>query len=444
MKKFSSNSSFKIIRVSDKKCQELSFNTYYQFEAKKFDTIELSNDKDVYEIVLENPDIDAIITQSENKEDREYENIMKLPNYFKRRWFHFKDYYNHGIDIALAITNSQYSGFRRPLFSIVTPLYNTKLEYFKKTYKSLTNQILNDWEWILVDDSPQKLNDVYDFIKKQKDVRLRYYRIKPTHGNIGLSKWRANCLSNGQWLIELDHDDMLPYWSLVSIKQAIDAYPNNMFIYSDNGTINENDMFIGPLYGENGFGLGFGFHYDSPLPNGKTEPADASCPINNATIRHIVGMPNHFRCWNRDFYFKIGGHNVYQRIADDYELLVRSFLHTRFTHIPISCYYQRFDGNNSQYNDKTEVRNIDDIQRRVRLASIYYDEAIHNRLEELGADDSKWIKGDPYETAMLYHSDYNMKNVEDIFIPEWAKNNMPKIDYKVKPKEENTENENNN
>ena len=32
------------------------------------------------------------------------------------------------------------------------------------------------------------------------------------------------------------------------------------------------------------------------------------------------------------------------RIADDYELVVRSFLHTKFTHIPVCCYMQRFDG----------------------------------------------------------------------------------------------------
>ena len=58
--------------------------------------------------------------------------------------------------------------------------------------------------------------------------------------------------------------------------------------------------------------------------------------------------------WVRHFYFGIGGHNKFMRIADDYELLVRSFLYTRFTHIPVCCYAQRFDGNNSQYKNEYE------------------------------------------------------------------------------------------
>ena len=64
------------------------------------------------------------------------------------------------------------------------------------------------------------------------------------------------------------------------------------------------------------------------------------------------------------------------RIADDYELLVRTFLYTKYTHIPVCCYAQRFDGTNSQYADNVDSDgqgNIHDIQRRVRLTSIYYD-----------------------------------------------------------------------
>ena len=145
--------------------------------------------------------------------------------------------------------------------------------------------------------------------------------------------------------------------------------------------------------------------------------------MTNATIRYIVGVPNHFRCWERNFYFEIGGHNQSQRIADDYELLVRSFLKTKFTHIECCCYAQRFDGNNSQYQkneDSDGQGNIDDIQRRTRLISIFYDEAIHNRLEEVGLDDSKWIKGDPYITAHEYEGDKNAKHYEDVYLPKGA------------------------
>ena len=149
---------------------------------------------------------------------------------------------------------------------------------------------------------------------------------------------------------------------------------------------------------------------------------DSSGPINNATIRYIVGAPNHFRCWERNFYFSIGGHNQTQRIADDYELIVRSFLHTKFTHIKCCCYAQRFHDNNSQYTknkDSDGQGNIEDIQRRTRLISIYYDQLIHNRLEEIGLTDSKWIKGDPYKTANIYEKIHSPEIYEDVYIPKW-------------------------
>lgn len=423
IQKFSNNSSYKIIHIIDTECDPPKFDTYYQFEAHDYDVIQLNDDSEVYDIILNNDHIDAIVTQSIINKDIDYKNLCNLPEYWKRRWLHYDTYDNYGIEIGLYINSWELSGSCNPLFSITTPLYNTNIEYFKCAYNSLCAQTINDWEWILVDDSPVENKELIEYITNLKDIRIKYYRIKPTNGNIGLSKWRANCMSTGKWLIEFDHDDMLCYWTLETIKDAIDAYPNNKFIYSDNTTIDENDNITEPLYGETGFGMGFGHSYQSPMPNGSFIRTDSSGPTNNATIRHIVGIGNHVRCWERNFYFSIGGHNQTCRIADDYELVVRSFLHTKFTHIPICCYMQRFDGNNSQYNGDTSIPNIDDIQRRVRLISIYYDEAIHNRLEELGSNDDKWIKGDPYETANKYIGDQTLKILDDKYIPEWAKNN---------------------
>lgn len=423
MKKFSKNSSYKIIHISDSECKPLKFDTYYQFEAHDYDIIELEDDSEVYDIILNNDQIDAIITQSIIHKDIDYKNLCNLPEYLRRRWVHYNDYENYGIEIGLFINEWELSGYSTPLFSITTPLYNTNIEYFKRAYDSIVNQTINDWEWILVDDSPKVNKKLVDYIVSLKDIRLKYYRIKPTNGNIGLSKWRTNCMSTGKWLIEFDHDDMLCWWTLETIKEAIEKYPNNKFIYSDNTTIDADDYITEPLYGESGFGMGFGHSYQSPTPNKDiTIRTDSSGPTNNATIRHIVGIGNHFRCWERNFYFSIGGHNQTCRIADDYELVVRSFLHTKFTHIPVCCYMQRFDGNNSQY-ENTDIPNIEDIQRRVRLISIHYDEDIHNRLEELGSPDDKWIKGDPYETAAKYDGDKTLNALDDIYLPEWSQKN---------------------
>ena len=420
MKKFSSNSSYKIIRICDNENVELTFDTYYSWEKRNFDIINIPNDNNLIDIILENNEVDAIVIQKDKEE--QYNNLEKLPDYYKRKVYAYNTDGNYGIDLALSINNDQLSHYSDPLFSIVTPLYNTNLEYFKYAYQSLCEQTLNDWEWILIDDSQEPLNNIKQFIKSQKDVRLKYFRIGPTKGNIGLSKWRGNCMSTGKWLIEFDHDDMLFYWTLQTIKDAIDLYPNNKFIYSDNTTIDENNDITDCLYGKDyEWGLGYGYSYMSKVPIGEIR-TDASGPMNNATIRYIVGVPNHFRCWERNFYFSIGGHNQTQRIADDYELIVRSFLYTKFTHIKCCCYAQRFDGNNSQYKkneDSDGQGNIEDIQRRTRLISIYYDKLIHDRLEEVGLTDSEWIKGDPYKTAHIYEKIHSPEVYEDVYIPKW-------------------------
>ena len=421
MLKFSNNSSYKILRITDDPNVNLTFNTYYTFEKRNFDVINVENDNDLVDYILENPDISAIVIQFKG-EIPNLKNLLKLPDYYKRRVFKFDCESDHGIELALKVTKLELTHINDPLFSFVTPLYETKLEYFKYTYQSLCRQNINDWEWVLVDDSPEPLTYIQDFIKTVKDVRLRYFRIAPTNGNIGLSKWRGNCMSKGRWLIELDHDDVIMDWCLDTIVKAIKKYPKNRFIYSDNTTIDQNNKITPCQYGEDySFGLGYGHSYESPTPLGnKTIRTDSTGPVNNACIRHIVGVPNHFRCWERDFYFSIGGHNQSVRIADDYELLVRSFLGTKFTHIMACCYAQRFDGGNSQYKESKDTDgqgNIHDIQRRVRLTAIHYDKAIHNRLIELGLNDDKWVEGDPYETCKIYEKLHLPDVCEDQFFP---------------------------
>jgi len=437
--KFSTNSSYKIIRICNDPNIKLTFDTYYLWEKRNFDIIniigesnEFNNGRNIINaitnVILENNEVDAIVFQSDTMNDNKFNILNSLPEYYKRKLYYYDTKNNYGIDLALRINKDQLTHYSDPLFSIITPLYNTNLKYFKQAYQSLCDQTLNDWEWVLTDDSPEPLHDIKEFIESQRDVRLKYFRIGPTDGNIGLSKWRGNCMSTGKWLIEFDHDDMLYPWTLQTIKEAIEAFPDNKFIYSDNTTIDANNNVTKCMYGKDyEWGMGYGHSYISKTPIGGIR-TDASGPITNATIRHIVGVPNHLRCWERNFYFSIGGHNQTQRIADDYELIVRSFLKTKFTHISLCCYAQRFDGNNSQYKDNKDTDgqgNINDIQRRVRLISIYYGDEIHNRLEQVGLDDSKWISGDPYETAHVYKKlhtkgEYN-KIYEDIYIPEWTK-----------------------
>ena len=107
--------------------------------------------------------------------------------------------------------------------------------------------------------------------------------------------------------------------------------------------------------------------------------------ISPKTIRHIVAAPNHLRAWRRDIYFKIGGHNRLLHVADDFEIMLRTFLETRMVHIPRLGYVQYHD----ERQNTQRLRNKE-IQRHVRFLRWRYDRLIHERFLELGIDDYIW------------------------------------------------------
>ncbi len=102
--------------------------------------------------------------------------------------------------------------------------------------------------------------------------------------------------------------------------------------------------------------------------------------INGITISHLVGLPNHPRAWTRDCYHLIGGHREELLVADDYDMLVRTFLSTKYVAIPDLLYiqYRNENGDNSTF-----LRNKQ-IQILVGELNSYYNSRIKTRLQELG------------------------------------------------------------
>jgi hypothetical protein len=108
--------------------------------------------------------------------------------------------------------------------------------------------------------------------------------------------------------------------------------------------------------------------------------------INPLSIRFNISMPNHVRMWRKDVYNQIGGHSKYFPVADDYELIVRTFLHTKMIHVKKMLYLQWNNRNSTVDN------NAKDINRRARLIRDHYDKQIHDRILVLGKKDWNWDK----------------------------------------------------
>lgn len=341
--------------------------------------------------------IDLIVVQCDNNyndKDELYDYFETLPRYYKRRILIYNDWQNHAKDLY-NILYRQLDNTCNPFISFVTPLYKTNKKYFYELYSSLQAQNINDWEWIIVDDSPE--GEELKFAKETAsyDMRVFYYRIEPTHGNIGLAKWRANCMSSGNWLMEVDHDDILLPETVDFIKDASEKYKDAGFIYSSTANLDENNNFIDKIYGDY-FAYCFGVNdivwnndYNKYIPF-------ISTPINECTIMDIISAPNHLRCWRRDIYFSIGGHSQYIRACDDYELIVRTFLNTKFINIYYPLYIQRFAGQNSQYKDN----NIIDINNRKIYIRNYYFKQLKEKFKK--TYNIEIIGNNPDETIQYY------------------------------------------
>jgi len=282
----------------------------------------------------------------------------------------------------------------RSRFSIFTPVYKTG-ERIRRTYDGLKNQIWTNWEWVIVDDSPDE--ETWEILKEisDKDYRVKLNRVYPlTGGNVGLAKHRAAMLCDGDWLVELDHDDYLTSECLSTCNDAIEKFPDGKFLYTNCSEIYDDGEpkyydhdWSGNWYGrhDNYFDFGYAGH-EWVNVDGENILGHFYPDVNPLTIRFNISMPNHARMWERNFYHEIGGHNKKTPVADDLEIIIRSFLKTRMIHVKKVLYFQ--------YNNRNSTvdNNANDINRRARLIRDYYDAAIHNRITELGFHDWNWIE----------------------------------------------------
>jgi O-antigen biosynthesis protein len=318
---------------------------------------------------------------------RRFERLFAAPLDVRRRWVHFDTPPAAAVLAARALavfvdvaTNDRLLG--EPLVSVFTPTYQTG-DRLRRPYESLIAQLYTNWEWVVYDDSPD--DETYTALREiaRNDQRVRIFRGDGNWGAIGEVKRRLCGLARGSILVELDHDDELTPLCVGSLVEAFARFPDAGFAYTDCAEVFEDGEPAG--YPE-GWGYGFGsYRWERFRENDYLVTNFPS--VNAKTIRNIAGTPNHARAWRRSAYEAIGGHSSEVHVADDYELMLRTFLQTRIVHVKRFGYIQYLGrgGENTQ-----RVRNKE-IQRLVGLFQARYENEIHDRFVELGIDDFIWV-----------------------------------------------------
>lgn len=133
-----------------------------------------------------------------------------------------------------------------PLFSIVTPVYEPPVDVLGDTIASVLAQDHDDWEWLLVDDcSPTEA--VRELIREHaaRDPRIRLVE-RATNGHIVAASNDGIEAARGEFIVLLDHDDLLTPGALSANARQIARHPDVDYLYSDEDKVDDD----GRLYDE--------------------------------------------------------------------------------------------------------------------------------------------------------------------------------------------------
>lgn len=356
--------------------------------------------------------VDAIVTIGDRSI---WGDLLHMPFEYRKKWTHLDVFDAEAIAsniIATFLGNIERED-KMVSFSFFTCTYNSSREKLERLYNSMKAQTYNEWNWYIIDDSVD--NRTTDILDSFEDPRITIIKNHSIHGNIGFNKHVVAMAADGDFLCEVDHDDELTNDCLEQLLAAYERFPDTDFMYSNALELK------GPektpiLYGK-GWGWGEGLT-KTEVVNGKKYTFSESPAVNPFSIRTIYAQPNHIRCWRRDFYRNIGGHNPEMSVLDDQELIIRTFLYGKITKVEKVLYIQyEGEGERGVSKDNTQSVRFSEIQRTTMLLKQRFDKEIHNRILELGMKDEAW--DEKSGESALWKDHVAGKNImNNTYIPE--------------------------
>lgn len=209
--------------------------------------------------------------------------------------------------------NRQLKGFtKKPLISIIIPVYNISREILSQTIQSVLDQYYPHWEICIAEDaSPNR--EAAEYLKSLNHEKIKIEYLRKNQGISGASNSAAN-LATGEYLALLDHDDTLALDALFEVVKILNQNEYDL-IYSDEDLISEKgNQYIMPHFKPD-------FSLDLLL-----------------SINYIC----HFVVVKKSLFDKIGGFRRGYEGAQDHDLLLRVIEQTnKIAHIPKVLYHWR-------------------------------------------------------------------------------------------------------
>ena len=359
---------------------------------------------------LFSPNYHLLVTYGDSYD--EYHNSIadKIPHRFSGRWFHKTDIsniaeFNYNVNYCYVTNVINIREKTRPVFSIFTTCFKS-YDYIDTAYESIKKQSLIDWEWVIMDDTPEDEHFVFLKNKLSSDNRVRLYKRDKNSGSIGNVKNEVISLCRGKYILEMDHDDEILDNCLLDSYNIFESDPEIGFVYGDTIHLyrNGNNFNYGDFICK-----GYGGYYMEKI-KGKWVYVYNTPNINNITLSHLVCLPNHPRIWKRSVLMELESYSEFLPICDDYEILLRT----------CCSKYKVVKNNKAQYiqymndggNNFSNIRNseINRLGPKYISPLFYKKYGVHDKMKELDAYENEkyitnhspiWKRGDEYQHKIM-------------------------------------------
>jgi cellulose synthase/poly-beta-1,6-N-acetylglucosamine synthase-like glycosyltransferase len=213
------------------------------------------------------------------------------------------------------------------LISVYTGTFNAG-DYLRECYESIRTQTYANWEWVVIDDMSE--DRTWDRLQELtlEDVRVRPFRSGKRIRKVGAVKDLATRLARGEYLVELDHDDMLADTCLDEVKKAFESDPEIGFVYSNCSSFFENGSFqqFPDTFWKNRYRWTL-YHGKRWLETVSPNIYDKFGPRFDQSFAYFLTVgPNHVRAFRASAFHELGGYNAQLNLADDWDLMSRFFL----------------------------------------------------------------------------------------------------------------------
>jgi GT2 family glycosyltransferase len=135
-----------------------------------------------------------------------------------------------------------------PLLTIVVPVYKPLLWYLRECILSVVGQSYGNWELCLCDDGsldPELTEVIAEFVGSDPRIKAM---VLEENGGISQATNRALDAATGEFIVLLDHDDVLEPDALAEVAEAIATADDVDVIYSDEDKLDEDGRRFLPMF----------------------------------------------------------------------------------------------------------------------------------------------------------------------------------------------------